>query len=183
MIKKQLIFLLCILAGISCKNDPDEAKKFAQLEGVNVDIAKDVRLLHKELGKTTAVITAPTMYRYYKNENRITFPDGLQVELYENNIITCIIQAGYGERDESSKRMAASKGVTIVNYKQEKMESEEMVWEENTAQIRVDGAVKVTTPTDILNGYGLVADDRFNNYKMNKITGIVKVEGDNIPGR
>jgi hypothetical protein len=103
--------------------------------------------------------------------------------LYDDGILTCTINAGYGQRDETTKRMTASGGVKVLNFKQEQMESEEMIWDEVRKEIKVEGKVKVTTPTDILYGIGLVADDRFKNYSMKKITGVVEVEGDNIPGR
>lgn len=179
--KKRFSIVFSSLLLLSCNSDPNEAKKFADPENANIEISEDIRLLHKEGGFTNAIITAPLMHRYSKNENRMTFPQGLQIELYENEMMTAVIQAGYGEKDDNTKKMKASKGVTIVNYKQEKMESEDLEWNENTAQITIEGKVKVTTPTDIIQGYGLVSDDRFSNYKMSKITGILKVEGDNIP--
>lgn len=175
-----LICLISLLLG-ACKNDPNEAKKFADPENIQIDILENIRLLHKEKGYTDAIITAHLMHKYYKNENKITFPKGLQIELYQGDQMTAVIQCGYGERDDITKIIQASKGVTIVNYKKEKMESEELTWNEATAEIKVEGKVKVTTPTDIIEGYGLVSDDRFNNYKMSKITGILKVDGDNVP--
>jgi hypothetical protein len=62
------------------------------------------------------------------------------------------------------------------------MESEDLIWNENLSKINIEGKVKVTTPTDIIQGYGLESDDKFSNYKMSKITGIMKVVGNNIPG-
>lgn len=175
-----LIFLTSLL--LSCNNDPNAAKKFADPENQQIEISKDIRLLHKEKGFTSAIITAPLLYRYIKGENKITFPKGLQIELYQDNMMTAVIQAGYGERDESTKIMKASGGVTIVNYKKEKMESEDLIWNENQSKITIEGKVNVSTPTDVIQGYGLVSDDKFNNYKMREITGVLKVEGDNIPG-
>jgi shikimate kinase len=78
--------------------------------------------------------------------------------------------------------MKASDGVVIINYKQEKMESEDMIWNESLSKISIEGKIKVTTPTDIIQGYGLESDDKFSNYKMSKITGILKVVDGNIPG-
>lgn len=165
----------------SCQSDSDAAKKFSDPENIHIDISENIRLIHKERGFTDAIITAPLMHRHYKNENKITFPDGLQIELYQGDQMTAIIQCGYGEKDEVTKVTKASQGVTIINYKQEKMESEDLIWNETLAEIKIEGKVKVTTPTDIIEGYGLVSDDRFNNYKMSKITGILKVDGDNVP--
>jgi LPS export ABC transporter protein LptC len=177
--------LFCwVLMGLSaCDSDIEAARELANTDDVQMDVATDVRLMHKEAGKLTALITAPLMHRFFRNENRVVFPEGLLVELYDNGILTCTIRAGYGQRDESTKRMTASGGVTVLNYKQEQMDAEEMLWDEVRQEITVEGKVKVTTPTDVLYGLGLVADDRFKNYTMKRITGVVEVEGDNIPGR
>lgn len=179
---KRVFIYLCIAMGsYACQSDPNAAKKFSDPENIYVDISEDIRLLHKEKGFTDAIITAPLMHKYYKNENKITFPKGMQIELYQGDQMTAVIHCGYGERDEISKIIKASNGVTIINYKREKMESEDLIWNENLSKINVDGKVRVTTPTDIIEGYGLESDDRFDNYKMSRITGILKVDGDNIP--
>lgn len=180
--KNWIQYIIIGISFTSCKNDPDALKKLADPENIYVEVSEDIRLLHKEQGYTSAIITAPVLNRYTKNENKITFPKGLQIELYQNDLMTAVIQAGYGERDESTKIMKASDGVTIINYKHEKMESEDMIWNESLAKINIEGKVKVTTPTDIIQGYGLESDDKFSNYKMSKITGILKVVGNNIPG-
>ena len=180
--KKWIQYIILGSCLSSCISDPNAIKKFADPENIYIEISEDIRLLHKEKGFTSAIITAPILNRYTKNENKITFPKGLQIELYQNDLMTAIIQAGYGERDESTKIMKASEGVVIINYKQEKMESEGLIWNESLSKINIEGKVKVTTPTDIIQGYGLESDDKFNNYTMSKITGIIKVVGDNIPG-
>jgi hypothetical protein len=80
----------------SCNSDPNALKKLADPENIHIEISEDIRLLHKEQGYTSAIITAPVLNRYTKNENKITFPKGLQIELYQNDLITAVIQAGYG---------------------------------------------------------------------------------------
>jgi LPS export ABC transporter protein LptC len=176
---------ICLLLPwlMACKNDLAKARELANTDEAQKDVAVNVRMVYKENGQIIAVISAPTMHTFFRNENRLVFPEGLAVELYDQGEMTCNIQAGYGQRDETTKRMTASKGVVVMNNKGEKLESEDMIWDEVRAEIKVDGKVKITTPTDQLTGYGLLADDRFRNYSMKKITGVVQVQDDNIPGR
>lgn len=180
-IAKNIVFLLLTSSLISCTSNLEKARELANTDDVNMDIAENVRLIYKEKGELVAVITAPVMYRFFRNENRLVFPEGLAVELYDDGVITCEIRAGFGERDETTKKMRASKGVVVTNYKQEKLVTEEMIWDEVRKEIQANGQVKVTTPSDHITGYGLKADDRFRNYTMNRITGVVQVEDDNIP--
>lgn len=173
-----LSFFLCFT---SCSSDLEIARQLANTDDVQMDIAENVRLIYKEKGQLVAVITAPVMHRFFRNENRLVFPEGLAVDLYDDGVITCEIRAGFGERDETTKKMLASKGVVVTNFKKEKLETEDMVWDEVREEIQADGRVRVTTPSDRITGYGLKADDRFRNYTMNTITGVVQVEDDNIP--
>lgn len=181
VIARTILLLLFITGLISCSNDLEKARELSNTDDVQMDVAENVRLMYKEKGLLVAVITAPVMHRFFRNENRLVFPEGLAVELYDNGIVTCEIRAGFGERDETTKKMQASKGVVVINYKQEKLETEEMVWDEVREEIQADGQVRVTTPADRITGYGLRADDRFRNYSMNRIAGVVRVEDDNIP--
>lgn len=176
-----LLNILLSLLLLSCKNDPEAAKKFDNPEDVQVEISEDIRLIHSEKGITDAIITAPIMHRLTVNENKTIFPKGLQIELFEEGSPTAIIQAGFGERDEHSRLLKMTGGVSMINHKQERMDSENLLWNEKTETITIEGKVKVTTPTDIIEGYGLVSDDKFQNYKLSKITGIVNIEDDNVP--
>lgn len=175
-----LNILLSILL-LSCKNDLEVAKLFGNPEDVQVEISEDIRLIHSEKGVTDAIITARIMHRLTINENKTTFPEGLQIELFEEGTPTAIIQAGFGERDEHNRQLKMTGGVSMINNKQERMDAENLLWNERTATITIEGKVKVTTPTDIIEGYGLESDDKFQNYKLSRITGIVNVEDDNVP--
>jgi len=176
-----LLFGLMILSA--CENDINKARKLANTDDVNVDIATKVKLIYKEEGRKVVVISAPELRRYFRNENRVEFPKGFKLEFFDRGNTTCTIIAGYGIRDESLKQMKATKGVKVVNRAGEKVETEEMIWEELKKEIRADGKVKIITPDDVLFGQGLLADETFSNYSLRKITGIVSVDDNNLPGR
>ncbi|MCO5249275.1 MAG: LPS export ABC transporter periplasmic protein LptC [Chitinophagales bacterium] len=172
---------VCCLAFFACKNNIVDTKKFADPEQAYIDISEDIKLQHRERGYTDAILTAPLMHRYYKEEEKLIFPKGFELELYDEGKMTAIISAKYGEKNEIYKQVTASKDVKIVTYKKEILESDTLLWDESKSKVIIDGKVKVTTPTDIISGKGLVSDDRFKNYKMSKITGILSVEDNNVP--
>ncbi len=176
-----VFFALLVWVCASCKNDPVLARKFGAPENVEIEISEDVQLAHSEKGYTNAIITAPVMHRHIVNENKIIFPEGLQIELFDKGTETSVIKAGYGERNETNRLLEMREGVVMINYKKEKMESDNLFWNENNETITIEGKVKVTTPTDIIQGYGLTSDDKFRNYTLHKITGIVHIEDDNVP--
>ena len=178
-----IYLLLGLMVWSSCENDINKARKLANTDDVSVDIATNVKLKYKEEGRMVVVISAPELRRYFRNENRVEFPKGFKLEFFDRGSPTCTIRAGYGIRDESNKQMKASKGVKVVNRAGERVETEEMIWEELKKQIRADGKVKIITPDDILYGQGLLADETFSNYTLKKITGVVSVDDNNLPSR
>ena len=66
--------------------------------------------------------------------------------------------------------------VVFENDKGEKLETEKLIWEEKNASIRTESAIRITTPNEIITGYGLEADEDFSNYSIRNISGIVNVE-------
>lgn len=182
----QKILSWCIMVAlfnIACEADLDKAKELANTDDANVDIATNVRLKYKEEGRLVVVISAPELRRYFRNSDKLEFSKGFLLEFYNDGIVTCTIAAGYGMRDENFKQMNASKGVKIINRSGEKVDTEEMIWDEARKRITADGKVVITTPHDKITGFGLVSNETFSEYTLKKIVGVVSVEDNNIPGR
>lgn len=168
---------------LSCETDLEKAKELSNTDDANVDIATNVRMKYKEEGNLVVVISAPELRRYFRNADKLEFKKGFLLEFYEKGIVTCTIAAGYGMRDDNLKQMKASGGVKIINRSGERVDTNEMIWDEVRKKISADGKVVITTPHDKITGYGLLSDETFSNYTLQKIVGVVSVEDNNIPGR
>ena len=60
--------------------------------------------------------------------------------------------------------------------KLEKLETEELVWDEKSGKVRTEKFVKVTQPGEIIYGFGLEADQDFSYWKILVPKGRIKVE-------
>ncbi len=47
---------------------------------------------------------------------------------------------------------------------------------EKEAKIKTEGLVTITTPNEVITGFGLIADEDFSNYTISSISGIVNIE-------
>jgi LPS export ABC transporter protein LptC len=70
----------------------------------------------------------------------------------------------------------AKKNVVVINEKNEKLNTEHLIWNEKTKKIYSDEFVKITTPDEIIYGTGFEADQDFSRYKIMNIKGTITVK-------
>ena len=69
----------------------------------------------------------------------------------------------------------------IVNKKGEKLNTEELVWNQSAKKLFTEKFVKITTPTQVMYGDGLEANEDFTWYRILNPKGIVAVDKKEIP--
>lgn len=77
--------------------------------------------------------------------------------------------------DEES-RFEARGQVVVETTDGKHLESEHLTWREDERRIRTPGFVRITTPTDRMQGYGLEADEDLASYRLANVTGETTVE-------
>jgi LPS export ABC transporter protein LptC len=77
---------------------------------------------------------------------------------------------------EDQRRFVAEGRVVVDARGDKRLEAERLTWDEAAAELRSDGFVRITTPTERLQGYRLVADESLDTYRLARITGQVEVE-------
>jgi LPS export ABC transporter protein LptC len=167
---------LFIFITSSCRNDLATISALFTQEEVEYDIAHDPKMVYTEFGETRVEIIAPTLKSWNKNPRKTTFPDGLKVAFFEGRRNTSNLTADFGENHEQNKELVVSGNVLFKNDKGEKLETENLTWYEKTAKIIAKDWVTITTPNEIITGYGLEADEDFSNYTISSISGIVNIE-------
>jgi precorrin-4 methylase len=72
--------------------------------------------------------------------------------------------------------MTARKNVEVINAKGEKLNTEEIIWDEQKKIIYSNAFVKISTGDEIIWGIGMEANEDFTDYVIKKVTGKVKVK-------
>ncbi|MEZ5004566.1 MAG: LPS export ABC transporter periplasmic protein LptC [Chitinophagales bacterium] len=165
---------LCV--AVSCKTDMQRVDALFTDEEVQYDVAYDPVMIYTEEGEKRLEITAPLLKSYNKNPRRTEFTEGLKVAFYSGKTNTSNLTANYGENNEQKKELVVEGNVVFKNNKGEQLETEKLTWIEKEAKIKTEYAITITTPTEIITGYGLEADEDFSNYTINSISGIVNIE-------
>jgi LPS export ABC transporter protein LptC len=140
------------------------------------DVAEDPILTYTEKGMVRLEIKAPELRSWNSNPRKTEFNEGLTVAFYSGRRNTSNLRADYGVNFEQKKELLVEGNVVFENDKGEKLETEKLIWEEKNASIRTESAIRITTPNEIITGFGLEADEDFSNYSIRNISGIVNVE-------
>ncbi|MFN8277676.1 MAG: LPS export ABC transporter periplasmic protein LptC [Chitinophagales bacterium] len=171
--------LLPLIYCSGCKNDLDEARLVTSRSNVNIEHGKDIEIRYSDHGLTKIKAFAKTATRFNTEQPYMEFADGVKIYFYDaQNQVQSVMTANYASAVENSSLMTARKNVEVINEKGEKLNTEELIWDEKKKIIYSNAFVKITTADEIIFGNGMTADETFTNYTIRKISGRVKVKAE-----
>ena len=173
----QSVAVLMVTATLCCcSNSMEEVERLNQPDTLPDMYAKNVSISESESGRIKYTLTAPLLRRYDEDGKIITrFPEGFKVVLFDSldpGKVRTQITAEYGINNEDLRIMEASRNVIIINFlKDEKLNTEYLIWEQNLKTVSTDKMVTITTPDKILYGEGMESDETFYNWVIKKPRG------------
>jgi LPS export ABC transporter protein LptC len=169
------LWLSCLLTA--CKNNMDEVKLVTSRANVNIEKGKNVTIQYSDHGNTKIKAVAKTLTRFNVEKPYLEFTDGIKITFYsEDKTVGTTMTADYASAVENSNIMTARKNVEVINAKGEKLNTEEIIWDEQKKIIYSNAFVKITTADEIIWGNGMEANEDFTDYVIKKVIGKVKVK-------
>jgi len=160
----------CMFFLWACGNDIREIKKVTRSTNVKVETATDVVILYSDSAVVKVRITSPTLKRYTElKETYDEFPDGLIVEfLDEKQRVKSWLEADFAIRKDNDKKIYIEKNVVLYNKRDDKLMTEELIWDEAAEEIYTNKFVKITQPSvgDTSFGNGFKADQEFTRFEI-----------------
>ena len=176
---RPLIFYFVLLfLFFSCQNDLEEIDKIINREMISVETAKDVSMLYSDSAVVRVMVKGPVMLRHLDKENpRQEFTDGVKVVFFTaGQQVESILTAKFAERIEKKNRIIVRDSVVWESLDGEKLETEELIWEERKEKIFTKRFVTITKPDEILYGVGFEAKQDFSTWEIHAPEGVVKTE-------
>lgn len=175
-----ILFMVLIA---SCKNDTREIEALMSKTNIQEDRAEDVMIIHSEGGKVKARLFAK---EFIINQGaKPPYWDmrkGLKVEFYNDSLqIDNTVTARYARYYENQGNILLRDSIVIVNKKGEKLETEELVWNQKLQKFYTEKFVKITTPAQVMYGDGLEANEDFSWYQITNIKGVMQVNKSEVP--
>ena len=161
----------------SCENDLAEVSKFIDNEEVAVEVGETVKMLYSDSGRVEMVIEAPVLHRHLdKRVPKREFPKGLEVFFLDTEQkVQSWLTGKYAIEDENKRIITVQDSVVLFNHNAEKLETDELIWDQGTNMISTMRFVRITTKDEQITGYGFEADREFKYWRIIAPQGSVKV--------
>lgn len=176
-----LALLLLFAAG--CENDLKEVRNFTQGKKLPLQTGQDIEVQYNDSGQVKIKLKAPQVDEYGGNAPYTEMPKGVNVQFFDDSLkVNTSLRANYAIRKERERFMEAKYNVVVVNVKNEKLETEHLVWDGAKRRIYTKSKVTITTADQITIGTGLESDELFTDYTIENVESIITLkEGEETP--
>ncbi len=163
---------------LSCSDTKEEKRQVFTQDDVAIELGRDVEILYSDSALVRVRVTGPLLHNFTDRENpRQEFPEGVKIEFLEPDLsVKSTVTAKTAARYQEKGQIIARDSVVLTTAQQEKLETEELIWDEKRAKVFTEKFVKVTKPGEVIYGYGLEAEQDFSYWKITVPKGRIKVE-------
>jgi LPS export ABC transporter protein LptC len=166
----------------SCsENKESEIKEvLAQDPSTTVEKAENVEFSYTDSGRLVVIIKAPKTARYHLKDKPYTeMVEGVDAQFFDKDLkVESTLRSDYAKSFDKEKLIEVRNNVVVTNVKQEKLETEKLLWDQKTKQIYTDKHVTITTKKQIITGTGLRANQNFTKWTLLKPSGTFNIEDD-----
>jgi LPS export ABC transporter protein LptC len=186
VIKPQGKFLVvcCFIAYVfsACKNDLSKLPPDSQQDWES-DRATDVTFIYSQKGKTKARLKTK---EFIKNDQaKPPFVDMLHhvnVDFYDDSLqVESTLTARYARYYTKAENVLVRDSVVVINNRGEKLETEELVWNQKMGKFYSDKFIKITAQGQVSYGDGLEANEDFSWFRIENQRGTIPVDKNDLP--
>lgn len=179
--KKSFLKSIAILLGVamlfSCKGDLETIQSLTHKDESPVETGLDIELVYSSHARIRLVLKAPRMDRFAGEKNYIEMPEGISVVFYDSLMnVTSTLTANYAINYFLEEKFEVRNNVEVVNEANEKLNTEQLIWDQRKQIIFSEKFVKITTGEEVLFGEGFESDERFTDWKIKQPRGTIMVE-------
>ena len=189
---KKIIYITSLIVFIfftfSCKSDLDQLNKNnIEITGTIPDaFYSNFNILYSDSGILKVKITGQILEQYSKTKEspgKDIMQDSVHVRFFNaKRQVTSELFSDYAIRNNNTSEMHAKGNVVVINSKNEKLNTERLTWNSVTKKIICDTTVVITKPSgQKIIGSSLESDEKFENYKITKVSGELPFEREESP--
>ena len=180
-----IIFSIVTLLGVtmlfSCEGNLQEVREFSLEEDAPQAIAQGINLKFTDSGRLVATLKSSRMLDYSnKSFPYREFPDGLEVEFFDEENRKNTVEADYGIVYEKSNLIDLQGNVVIITADSTRLEASQLFWDQDKSWVFTDKPNTIRFPNGALNqGQGFDSNQNFGNFRSRTNTGIQIIEEEN----
>lgn len=175
--------LLAMLCFPACKNDPKELPNLEEMRAMQNDHARDVKFIFSKDGRVKATLRSDTFIQ--NNQAKppyIDLKNDLKLVSYDSLLqVESTVTAEFARYFPQTGNIIVRNKVVVVNQKGEKLETEELIWNQKLQRFYTDKFVRITMDGQITYGEGLEANQDFTWFRIKHQKGTIPVEKSSLP--
>ena len=171
-----LITILFFMFSHSCKNNLTEVEYLLK-DKKSPDISSEgVVYTYSEEGIIVLKIEAPKVDNFQSTSKYIEFPEGIEVTSYNlSGTKESLWRADYAIKHSESGITEAKGNIVLENFKNEKLETDFLVWDQKKEKIYTDKFVRIIQTNDTITGQGFQSNINFSEYKILNTKGKISI--------
>lgn len=170
---------LWVMALTACSEKQHEITVEPILLEENVEVIRDVVLLYSDSMHLRARVEGPLMVKYNDPTNtRDEFRNGVRLTFYDlYGEVSSVLTADFGVRYANTQEIRAIGNVVFESVAQERMDTEELIWDPERDMVYTRKFVMITTPKEKVWGMGFESNQDFTMQRIFAPEGSVTVAG------
>tara|TARA_B100000513_G_scaffold186309_1_gene107958 strand:- start:3647 stop:4153 length:507 start_codon:yes stop_codon:yes gene_type:complete len=167
---------------MACSNDLEKIHEISiqNYASFPIETIKQCEIVYSDSAKVRVLLNATLMNRYTDEKKYVEFKDGLRVQFFDiNGKKESELSSDYAIIDDENELMVVENNVVVRNINGDILETEKLNWNKQKEEIFTDEFVKISTENEVIFGEGLVSNQNFSKYTIQKIKGVIKINHTN----
>ncbi len=161
-----------MLIIFGCQNESDIDNLLKKEISLDIEKGKGIKMVYSDSAQVKLIVEAPEMIRSTEfGQQKDYFPAGIFVEFIgSDQKAFSWLEANEAVREENSGKIFAKGRVVFENNKDQKLETPELIWDEQAKKVYTDKIVRITEPSrgDTTYGFGFSANQEFTIFEIKK---------------
>lgn len=179
---------LSVCLPTSCKNEIAEIRALTDANKLPVQSSYNATYVLTEHGKIKNKLIAVQLDQYQGEEDYIEASGGFTMIFFDSlEREEARLTAMRGRYNDKEKKLVAWENVELYNIKGDKLQTEELIYDQDSSLIYTQKFVSIMMQDDTLHGMGLQSNDSFTRYKILKPYGKFQLnensESDDAPDK
>jgi LPS export ABC transporter protein LptC len=169
--KRFFTFILIIFISLSCSEEKvqPQVEHSVTIGEIPSNESWNSKTTFTDEGKIRAVLFSNHLKMFDKQ--KITLLDGVKIDFYDKDQKKkSFLTSLRGKVDDVTKNMFAIDSVVAKNDSGVVLRTNELVWHNDNQKITSDKFVRITSPKEIIEGYGFESDQHLDNYVIFNVT-------------
>lgn len=165
-----LLIVFSTLIVFACENKTEPPRTDLKSSEIPDQESWNSTVVFSDSGNIKAILYAGHISVF--NSKAITIIDSnATVYFYKQNEIVSKLVGKRGKVFDTSKDIEIYDSVMVTNKEGNILQTQKLYWNNRLQRVSSDVYVKITTPTEVVEGIGFESDQSLKNYTIFKVTG------------